>query len=203
MKMMERLETFLVLAECGSFTEAAKKLFCSQPTISHHIQKLEEQFGAPLFIRTGRTAQLTRQGEIFLDYAKQIEQTMLQAGSAIESSMKTESSIVSVYVSQYFANYYFDEILPTLHASDPPYRLEINAYCYEALKQALVDRKTDWAIMPYYPDDDFIRSDFAVHALFEDEFMLVLPPEHVLMNRKTIYARDLQGATVLLPRSPF
>ncbi|WP_230986790.1 LysR family transcriptional regulator [Cohnella fermenti] len=200
---MERLETFIVLAECGSFTEAAKKLFCSQPTISHHIQKLEEQFAAPLFIRTGKNAQLTKQGEIFLQYARQIEQQMQQAHIAVQNSMKQESMLLSVYVSQYFANYYFDDILPKLHHQGARYRLEINAYCYEDLKQALVDRRTNWAIMPYYPDDEYIRSEFTVHTMFEDEFMLVLPPGHSLNLRKTIYTRDLQDETVLIPRSKF
>ncbi|MEE1131872.1 MAG: LysR family transcriptional regulator, partial [Caryophanon sp.] len=38
--MTDRYKTFMILAECKSFTETAKRLFCSQPTVSQHIQQL-------------------------------------------------------------------------------------------------------------------------------------------------------------------
>lgn len=50
----KKIETFLVLAQCRSFMETAKRLYCSQPTISNHIQQLEEQFQCKLFHRSGK-----------------------------------------------------------------------------------------------------------------------------------------------------
>ena len=49
--MLGKLRTFQVLAECGSYTEAAKRLYCSQPSVSQHIHYLEEFYGAKLIIR--------------------------------------------------------------------------------------------------------------------------------------------------------
>jgi hypothetical protein len=64
---LEKFVTFIVLVDCGSFTETAKKLYCSQPTISNHIQQLEELFDTTLFRRSGKNVYLTRQGEILLN----------------------------------------------------------------------------------------------------------------------------------------
>lgn len=99
MKTLEKLETFLVLAECGSFVETARRLYCSQPTISNHIQQLEEQFQGKLFHRSGKTVQLTKQGEIFLQYAKQITQLVEEAAVKLKQSFDEE--ILSLYASSY------------------------------------------------------------------------------------------------------
>lgn len=45
--------------------ETAKRLYCSQPTISHHISYLEDMFNLQLFHRKGKSVQLTKQGGIF------------------------------------------------------------------------------------------------------------------------------------------
>lgn len=46
--MLEKMKSFVVLSESASFTEAAKRLFCSQPTISNHIHQLEQYFNTKL-----------------------------------------------------------------------------------------------------------------------------------------------------------
>lgn len=52
--MLRLIETFKVVYEEMNFTLAAEKLFIAQPTVSMHIQKLEEELSTTLFIRDGR-----------------------------------------------------------------------------------------------------------------------------------------------------
>lgn len=59
---MEDIECFLTVAEQMSFTKAAAMLFQTQPTVSRKIAHLEEELGAELFDRTGKTLQLTSEG---------------------------------------------------------------------------------------------------------------------------------------------
>ncbi|OAS19903.1 LysR family transcriptional regulator [Paenibacillus oryzisoli] len=72
LKWLDKIEAFITLAECLSFTETAKRLYCSQPTITTQIQQLEEQFQATLFLRLGKKIELTKQGEVLLEYAKKM-----------------------------------------------------------------------------------------------------------------------------------
>ena len=65
------LECFLAVAESGSFTRAAKRVFRTQSAVSQQIAKLESQLGKSLFNR-GKILSLTQEGEIFLSYATQI-----------------------------------------------------------------------------------------------------------------------------------
>lgn len=65
------LQCFLAVAETGSFTKAAERVHRTQSAISQQIAKLENILAKPLFIR-GKTFALTKDGERFLGYARQI-----------------------------------------------------------------------------------------------------------------------------------
>ncbi|MFT5896009.1 MAG: DNA-binding transcriptional LysR family regulator [bacterium] len=66
------LKAFVVVAEAGSFSRAAERLFMTQPAISKRIAGLEADLGTALFDRLGRTIQLTEAGEKFLISARRI-----------------------------------------------------------------------------------------------------------------------------------
>lgn len=67
------LKYFLVMAEEGSLSAAAKKLIVSQPTLSRHLTSLEETIGAELFSRTRSGLELTSLGERLLRHAKEMQ----------------------------------------------------------------------------------------------------------------------------------
>lgn len=82
---LRNLQTFVQVAETGSFTVAGETLGYSQPTISFQIKKLEQELGVQLFERIGHTVSLTSDGKKALSYAQQIchlSQEMLQASEA-------------------------------------------------------------------------------------------------------------------------
>lgn len=58
---------FTEVAKCGSFSDAAERLFVTQSAVSHQIKLLEEHLGHPLFIRRGRSLFLTAVGRSFID----------------------------------------------------------------------------------------------------------------------------------------
>src|SRR4051794_41612385 len=57
------LRSFLAIVRYGGFHRAADALHLTQPAVSRHIRRLEEQLGEPLFARSGRGVQLTAHGE--------------------------------------------------------------------------------------------------------------------------------------------
>ena len=69
---ISKLESFLVLADCKSFTKTAEFRYLSQPAISKHIDSLEQELGVFLFDRNGKTVSLTIQGRHFIKYAESI-----------------------------------------------------------------------------------------------------------------------------------
>ena len=68
-----KLQTVLAVAEHKNFTRAAETLNMTQPAVSHHIKQLEQEVGAPLFLRSKTGLLLTPQGEIVVSYARRMK----------------------------------------------------------------------------------------------------------------------------------
>ena len=69
---LEQLRMFLAVAECGSFSEAGKRLFVSHSTTSRAVAALEQELGAQLFRRSSRSVTLTPAGEILVERAEDL-----------------------------------------------------------------------------------------------------------------------------------
>ncbi|WP_243313465.1 LysR family transcriptional regulator [Fundidesulfovibrio agrisoli] len=63
---LSHLKTFLKVAETGSFTKAAQELYTTQPTVTHHIQALEQALGYQLIVRSSSNTRLTASGKQLL-----------------------------------------------------------------------------------------------------------------------------------------
>ena len=66
---LQQLAYIKMTAECGNITEAAEKLFISQPSLSAAIHNLEKEMGVTIFVRSKKGVVLTREGEELLSYA--------------------------------------------------------------------------------------------------------------------------------------
>ena len=78
------LEYILVIAQEESLSGAAEKLYMSQPVLSRHLKKIEEELGADLFIRKHDGMELTDAGRIFVNNARAI----LHVEEELENDLK-------------------------------------------------------------------------------------------------------------------
>src|ERR1700732_173142 len=69
---LQQLRYFCAIAETGSFSRAAQHTHVSQPSLSQQIRKLEDELGARLFDRLGRSIRLTHLGKAFLSRARSV-----------------------------------------------------------------------------------------------------------------------------------
>lgn len=125
---------FYIVAECGNISAAAKKLYISQPAVSKSITKLEEEFPAPLFVRSSKGVQLTEIGEILykqLDYAFQ---SIKQGEEAIKNYAESGAGSLSIGVSTTLCKYVLMSYLKDFIAQNP--NIKISIFCqstYETL----------------------------------------------------------------------
>ncbi len=78
-----QLKCFISVARTLSFSEAARRNYVSQSTVSRYIKDLEKEFGVKLFERTRRDVALTNEGKLILPYAQEIIDTLNKAVSAV------------------------------------------------------------------------------------------------------------------------
>lgn len=69
---LKQLQYAVTVAETGNITEAAKKLFIAQPSLTTAIHALEKEYGITIFSRSNKGIELTPDGDEFLGYARQI-----------------------------------------------------------------------------------------------------------------------------------
>ena len=75
---LKQLQYIVTVADLKNITEAAKKLFIAQPSLTSAIHELEKEYGITVFIRGNKGVELTPEGDEFLGYARQVlEQTAL------------------------------------------------------------------------------------------------------------------------------
>ena len=94
------LQYLLEIAQCKSISQAAQNLFISQPYLSKVISKVEQDVGFAIFVRTSSGIKITKEGELFLEYAGQIKKQIDNIYN-IKPQMEVQSnlSIATVYSS--------------------------------------------------------------------------------------------------------
>ena len=68
---LQQLKYVITVAETGTITEAANKLYISQPSLTNAIHELEKEMNIVIFNRTNKGISLSREGNDFLGYARQ------------------------------------------------------------------------------------------------------------------------------------
>ena len=91
---LQQLKYIVMVAECKNITDAAEKLFISQPSLSETMKELETEIGLDIFLRSNRGIVITPEGEEFLGYARQVtEQFGLLQSKYIDKKVKEKFSV--------------------------------------------------------------------------------------------------------------
>lgn len=118
-------QSFLTVVQCRSFTQAAKFLNFTQPTISNHITALEEEYGVTLFTRDGKNVYLTQAGKIFVPMAQQIMNDYQRSQEQMRQFRKKNYSM-KIGVSTQGINFYLLPVLNKLKQEFPELDIEVN-----------------------------------------------------------------------------
>ena len=81
---LKQLEYVIKVAETGNITKAADSLFIAQPSLTHAISELEKEMNVQIFARTNKGISVTKEGEMFLAYARQV----LEQANLLEDKYK-------------------------------------------------------------------------------------------------------------------
>jgi DNA-binding transcriptional LysR family regulator len=140
----ELLRALVAVAEAGGFTRAAERLHLTQSAVSHQIRRLEEQIGAPLFIRTTRKLALTEDGEEFLRHARQI----LQAHAALSQRFQasTLAGAIRFGVPENFLGDELPHLLSRFARTFPAVRLEASVSLCQDFSARIESGELDLAV---------------------------------------------------------
>ena len=85
---LQQLKYIITVAETGTITEAAAKLFISQPSLTNAVKELEKEMNVTIFDRTNKGISVSKEGEVFLGYARQV----LEQAAILEDTYKSSNN---------------------------------------------------------------------------------------------------------------
>lgn len=145
--MEQKLRTFITIVECGSFSEAAARLYTSQSALSQQIRSLEKQLGFELFNHQSRRMKLTQAGENFYPHARQIcadyANAVLEGRSWAQAEKERKRRLrIGCLGEQYF--HVWQNLLPAISEIEERYapvamRFDSREALYQAFQMDKVD----------------------------------------------------------------
>ncbi len=123
-----RLNVFIYCADSMSFSQAAKELHLSQPTISHHIKSLESEIGLLLFDRSGGRLQLTEAGRQLVPWARKLVQGASELENMMIGMQEDISGNLCIYSSTTAGKWIIPVLIGRFRQQYPGVRLSIQ-YC--------------------------------------------------------------------------
>lgn len=141
---IDRIQTFVAVAEYGGFTAAAQALGYPQPQISRHVAELERCLGTRLIDRQARPLRLTSHGKMLLEAAR----VVLRELSAVTGMIVGVESPVVIGMYPSAAALVFPRLLAAASSADPAIELTLREGTPNELEQALRSGSADIVLQP-------------------------------------------------------
>lgn len=175
---LKQLESFVAVVVYKSFTEAAKQLYISQPTISTHIQALEKELETKLIVRTTKSIELTKRGTELYECA--VKMLDLRDG-LLEKWRSWDEKIIRLGVSTIPSAYILPEFLPKFCKEYPEVFFQSIQSDSKGIIEGVLDGRMDVGLVGMEWEEEVL----ACIPFYEDELVVITPvTEHFLALRK-------------------
>ena len=194
---IRQVRYFVMVAQTGSFSQAAKDLFISQSTLSQQIQQLENEVGVKLLERNTRKVTLSEYGQEFLPYAKNL---IYDAEACLGSIMDVRNMATGklvIGVTYTFSSVMVD-VLKEFIRDYPGIRLSIRTALMEELMDMLERNEIDLALS-YDPGHKYDNIEST--ELFRSSICVIARDTHPLAQKVSISLEELSRLKLALPVS--
>jgi len=188
-----RLKTLLYVAQTKNFTHAAELLHLTQPAISNHIKQLAIDYDIKIFDKCGKSLQLTKSGELIVQYARELDKMENCLVSDIQK-LKKDPKHFSIGVTSTLAEYLLPKIMMIYCKRHPNVTLDVTCSDRKTLFNKLNDYVLDWVLVNQHESNDGYSST----SLCKDESFIMVSSEHKLAREKTVDFEKLQNEKIIL-----
>jgi LysR family transcriptional activator of glutamate synthase operon len=175
-----RLAQFVAVAQTEHMTRAAEEIGVPQSTLSRSIARLETDLGVGLFIRTGRTVRLTREGRTLLRHAERALAELTAAVREIRGDSAELHGRIGLAFLATLGVAAVPRLLRDFRANHPGVRWDLMQGPHAVLLERLRSGDADLALTSPMPDDPGLEAE----ALDDEELRLAVPADHRLAARR-------------------
>jgi DNA-binding transcriptional LysR family regulator len=189
------LRTFKAVAEAGSFTQAAARIHLTQAAVSVHMRQLEEEVGAPLFLRVNKKLYLTEAGRALLGHAETIIRAHDEAKADLAaiggpSRGRLRLGVASTAVTAHP----LPEILSEIKRKYALLDLSVVGGTSEKIIEQILAGGIDVGLVSLPVE----ASDVLTETLKSDRLVAAMSPQHKLARARVITAEELSSEQLIL-----
>ena len=189
------LRVFVVVAETGSVTGAAGRLYLTQPAVSAALRRLSTAVGVPLFVRSGRHLTLTARGRRLLGLARPHLEALVEAAlSPATFDPRTSERTVRLGLSDANEAWLLPPLLRELAREAPSMRLVVLPVQFRSIAEALSSSSIDLAVTVA----DELPADTRRQELFTGGFTCLFDPKHAGIGKRLTLQRYLEHEHVVV-----
>lgn len=189
-----QLEYFCAVSRYHSITQAAQKLYVTQPAISTAIRELEKEFSINLFIRSKNHLTLTREGELFYQKASELLESIEQTTRQL-CDLGQQIPTVRIGIPPLLSTIFFPETLMEFQKQHPQIPVELFEYGSDRASALVQEDLLDAALvnMHFYGIDK-VNS----HRICTERLVFAIPSDHPLAAEKEVSLSMLAEIPVIL-----
>ena len=188
-----RLKVFRVVAGHLNFSRAAEELMLTQPAVTQQIRALEEEYGVPLFDRTGGRIALTAAGSSLLPFAERLKALSDEAYEAVTSAAGEHAGKLGLGASQTIGQYLLPNMVAAFVRENPRVAVSAISGNTDQVLEALAAHSIQLAMI----EGPALRKDFHIEPFMEDQMVLVVPASHEWADHE-LAVEALRGAPLLM-----
>ncbi|WP_150270190.1 cidABC operon transcriptional activator CidR [Paenibacillus tepidiphilus] len=196
---IRQLQYFVQTARMGSFSRAAESLFVSQPTISKMIRGLEEELGADLFFREGKSIRLTDAGEILLLKAQNIVESFASLSSELDSLRELRRGHIRIGLPPMVGASFFPSVIGEFHRMYPEVSIRLHEDGSKKVEDDVESGLLDIGAIVLPADE----AKFHCFTFVEEKLQLLVPVGHRLAGAAVAALGELAEEEFVLFREDF
>ncbi|MFK0288021.1 LysR family transcriptional regulator [Streptomyces sp. NPDC090499] len=186
---LRQLEYFVAVAEEGSFTKAAARLYVTQPGVSAQVRRLEQELGQELLDRTGRTVRLTEVGAAVLAHARTALEGAQAARLVVDEFTGLMRGLVSVGVVRSCLSVDVPGLMAGFHARHQEVRIALEEENADRLLEGVQHGRWDAILVSLTgPDPEGLR----LHVITDEPLVVAVAPDDTLVGRIRIGLEELR-----------
>lgn len=189
-----KLKSFMYAAAHLNFSEAAKVLHLTQPTISHHVKGLEQELGAELFDRSGAKLRLTEAGNLLLPAARDLVHKCSDVKEMMTSLENEVVGELNIACSTTAGKYILPLLVARFCQRFPSIRINVLACTSPNVIPQLLEGEANLGVV----SSEITSPGTENQLFFQDHLMLIAPKDHPWASRPFVEADELLNEPIIL-----
>jgi len=185
-------EIFIAVAETGQMGVASRKLYITQPTVSHAIMQIEKEYHVKLFERLSKKLYITETGREFLEYARHITATYHEMEQFLYHA--SSQQCIHIGASLTVGSFFLSDIITGYEAENP----NVNIRVYIDNSMNIIRKISEGTLDVAVIEGNVKTKDVIFKDIFEDEMVLICGKTHPFAGRSSINLTDLAGKAFVL-----